>query len=140
MCGIIGYIGKKTASPILYDSLKKLEYRGYDSCGMATINGDAEIELKKGIGRIESVNEKVDFKSLTGKMGIAHTRWATHGKVEDKNAHPFTSCNGHYALVHNGILENYVELKEDLVKTKTTVKTEGNARQEKVKQTILLGE
>ena len=115
MCGIIGYIGKKTASPILYDSLKKLEYRGYDSCGMATINGDAEIEIKKGAGRIEFVDEKVDFKSLTGKLGIAHTRWATHGKVEDRNAHPFTSCNGYYALVHNGILENYVELKEELL-------------------------
>ncbi len=116
MCGIIGYVGKKTASPILYDSLKKLEYRGYDSCGVATVNGDGEIELKKGVGRIESVDKKVDFKSLTGKIGIAHTRWATHGKVETRNAHPFTSCNRHYALVHNGILENYVELKKELVK------------------------
>lgn len=116
MCGIIGYIGKKRAAPILFDSLKKLEYRGYDSVGMATINGEAEIEIKKGSGRIEAVNEKEDFLTLKGNIGIGHTRWATHGAVEDRNAHPFTSCNGHYALVHNGILENYLELKEDLKK------------------------
>lgn len=116
MCGIIGYIGKKTAATILLDSLKKLEYRGYDSCGMATINGISEIEIRKGAGRIEQVDEQKNFLMLEGNMGIAHTRWATHGKVEDRNAHPFISCNGTYALVHNGILENYLELKNELVK------------------------
>jgi len=116
MCGIIGYIGKKEAAPILFDSLKKLEYRGYDSVGIALINGDAEIVIKKGAGRIEAVNERMDFLTLKGSTGIGHTRWATHGGVEDKNSHPFLSCDGRFALVHNGILENYLELKEDLVK------------------------
>jgi glucosamine--fructose-6-phosphate aminotransferase (isomerizing) len=116
LCGIIGYIGKQIAAPILLDSLKKLEYRGYDSCGIATINGDAAIEIKKGAGRIEQVDAREQFLSLKGKIGIAHTRWATHGKVSDNNAHPFVSCNGVFALVHNGILENYLELKENLLK------------------------
>ena len=115
MCGIIGYIGKRTAPAILLESLKRLEYRGYDSCGMACINGNSKIDIRKGEGRIESVNERVNFLSLDGNVGIAHTRWATHGKVEDSNAHPFISCNGEYALVHNGILENYQELKEMLI-------------------------
>ncbi|MHA1124967.1 MAG: glutamine--fructose-6-phosphate transaminase (isomerizing) [Candidatus Heimdallarchaeota archaeon] len=115
MCGIIGYIGKNKAAPILYSSLKKLEYRGYDSCGMAMINESMGIDLLKGAGRIEAVNERKDFLTLTGNVGIAHTRWATHGMVVDENAHPFLSCNGEYALVHNGILENYLELKEDLI-------------------------
>ncbi|MHA1354702.1 MAG: glutamine--fructose-6-phosphate transaminase (isomerizing) [Candidatus Heimdallarchaeota archaeon] len=115
MCGIIGYIGKSNAAPILYSSLKKLEYRGYDSCGMALINGSMGIDMRKGAGRIEAVNDRVDFLALTGNVGIAHTRWATHGKVTDENAHPFMSCNGEYALVHNGILENYLELKEELI-------------------------
>ncbi len=115
MCGIIGYTGKQKASPILLASLKRLEYRGYDSCGMASLNGNNIIVVRKGTGRIERVNAKVDFLSLTGKVGIAHTRWATHGNVTMENAHPFTSCDGEYALVHNGILENYVELKRQLV-------------------------
>ncbi|MHA1154598.1 MAG: glutamine--fructose-6-phosphate transaminase (isomerizing) [Candidatus Heimdallarchaeota archaeon] len=115
MCGIIGYTGKRMASPILLASLKRLEYRGYDSCGMALLNGNNIIEVRKGTGRIEEVNTKVDFLSLTGKVGIAHTRWATHGNVTKENAHPFTSCDGEYALIHNGILENYVELKKQLV-------------------------
>ncbi len=115
MCGIIGYIGNRTAAPILLNALKKLEYRGYDSCGIATINGQAEIMLKKGAGRIESVNEIHNFLELKGNLGIAHTRWATHGKVEDYNAHPFVSCDGAFALIHNGILENYLELKEALI-------------------------
>lgn len=115
MCGIIGYVGTRKASPILLASLKRLEYRGYDSCGMASLNGKSIIEVRKGTGRIEEVNAKVDFLSLTGKAGIAHTRWATHGNVTIENAHPFTSCDGEYALIHNGILENYVELRTQLV-------------------------
>ncbi len=115
MCGIIGYSGTRQASPILLASLKRLEYRGYDSCGMALLNGNKVIDVKKGTGRIEEVNGKVDFLSLSGKVGIAHTRWATHGNVTMENAHPFTSCDQKYALIHNGILENYVELKKQLI-------------------------
>ncbi|NHJ86186.1 MAG: glutamine--fructose-6-phosphate transaminase (isomerizing) [Asgard group archaeon] len=115
MCGIIGYKGSQVAAPILLESLKRLEYRGYDSCGFATINDSDEIELRKGAGRIEVVNERKNILELKGHVGIAHTRWATHGKVEDENAHPFLSCDGRFALVHNGILENYVELKEKLI-------------------------
>jgi len=115
MCGIIGYKGLQVAAPILLESLKRLEYRGYDSCGFATINDSDEIELRKGAGRIEVVNERKNILELKGHVGIAHTRWATHGKVEDENAHPFLSCDGRFALVHNGILENYVELKEKLI-------------------------
>ncbi len=124
MCGIIGYIGKKVAAPILYDSLKKLEYRGYDSVGMASINGENNIEIIKGAGRIESVNERLNFLSIQGAIGIGHTRWATHGGVEDKNAHPFLSCDGRFALVHNGILENYLELKENLLEKGHTFTSE----------------
>ena len=116
MCGIIGYIGNRNAVPILLDSLKKLEYRGYDSCGFAIINDKKEIEIKKGAGRIDFVNKRTNFELLKSFIGIAHTRWATHGKVEDNNAHPFISCDGEYALIHNGIVENYFELKNKLQK------------------------
>ncbi|MBN1330864.1 MAG: glutamine--fructose-6-phosphate transaminase (isomerizing) [Candidatus Heimdallarchaeota archaeon] len=116
MCGIIGYIGNQSAAPILLDSLKKLEYRGYDSCGIAIINDQSEITVKKGAGRIDTVNGVHNFLELKGNLGIAHTRWATHGKVGDYNAHPFISCGGEFALIHNGILENYLELKESLIK------------------------
>ncbi len=115
MCGIIGYVGKKKASFILLNSLKKLEYRGYDSCGIATLfNG--KIHLKKDVGSIEKVNKKLDFKKMKGKVGIAHTRWATHGKVTKNNAHPHLSNNKRVAVVHNGIIENYQELKNFLMK------------------------
>ncbi|MBD3189439.1 MAG: glutamine--fructose-6-phosphate transaminase (isomerizing) [Candidatus Heimdallarchaeota archaeon] len=115
MCGIIGYIGQKAAAPILLEALKRLEYRGYDSCGIATINGRSEIELRKGAGRIDDVSVRFNFHTSQGTMGIGHTRWATHGKVADNNAHPFISNDGSYALVHNGILENYSELKKKLI-------------------------
>ncbi|MCF2142883.1 MAG: glutamine--fructose-6-phosphate transaminase (isomerizing) [Candidatus Heimdallarchaeota archaeon] len=124
MCGIIGYVGKALAAPILLKGLKKLEYRGYDSCGMATINGGAAIELKKGAGRIEEVDRRVHFLDMKGTVGIAHTRWATHGDVSDKNAHPFLSCDGRFALIHNGILENYRELKSQLIQKGHTFHSE----------------
>lgn len=112
MCGIIGYIGSKEAAPILLDGLKSLEYRGYDSAGMAIINGG--ILLKKDAGKIEEINSKLNFLDLKGKIGIAHTRWATHGKVTKENAHPHFSNNKKIIVVHNGIIENYQELKKFL--------------------------
>ena len=112
MCGIVGYIGTKKASPILLKGLKNLEYRGYDSAGMAVLCKG--LKCKKGAGKIEELNERLNFLSLEGNIGIAHTRWATHGEVDDENAHPHLDCTGKIAIVHNGIIENYKDLKRDL--------------------------
>ena len=114
MCGIIGYIGNKKAAPILLESIKKLEYRGYDSVGMCTIG--STLNILKGTGRIDDVDNRLNFNSLPGTVGISHTRWATHGGVTDYNAHPQTDCNGKIAIVHNGIIENYSELRKELIK------------------------
>ena len=111
MCGIVGYIGRREAAPIIVEGLKKLEYRGYDSFGVATINGD--IELDKHQGRISELS--ASSVCLKGKVGIGHTRWATHGIPNDVNAHPHMDCNNRIAVVHNGIIENYAELKRQLV-------------------------
>ncbi len=114
MCGIIGYIGEKEASPILLKGLKRLEYRGYDSCGMATLN-EKEVFLKKDVGSIGKADEKLNFRELPGKIGVAHTRWCTHGKVSRENAHPHFNADHSIIAVHNGILENYEEIKQNLV-------------------------
>jgi glucosamine--fructose-6-phosphate aminotransferase (isomerizing) len=113
MCSIIGYFGKETAAPIIVKGLKRMEYRGYDSVGVAT-ESDHQIELKKGIGKVNEVNLKIQLDTLPGKVGIGHTRWATHGKVTDINAHPHASNSGRIAIVHNGIIENFEELKKQL--------------------------
>jgi glucosamine--fructose-6-phosphate aminotransferase (isomerizing) len=115
LCGIAGYIGLEEAGKILLSSLKSLEYRGYDSCGMATIFND-KIIVKKGVGKVDEVNSKLNFTQLPGNIGVAHTRWATHGAVTKKNAHPHLSNNKEVAVVHNGIIENYKELKNALKK------------------------
>ena len=112
MCGIVGYIGEKKATPILLESIKKLEYRGYDSVGMCTIGEN--LDILKGVGRIHEVHDKINFHSLEGNLGISHTRWATHGSVTDFNAHPHVSNNKKIAVIHNGIVENYQELKKML--------------------------
>jgi len=114
MCGIVGYVGRSQAAPILLDGLRRLEYRGYDSAGVAIINGD-HIETRKCSGRIASLAKLIDQKPATGSYGISHTRWATHGKVTDENAHPHFDATGKIALVHNGVIENYQALKEQLV-------------------------
>lgn len=113
MCSIIGYYGKESAAPIIVKGLKRMEYRGYDSVGVAT-ESENEIELKKGTGKVQEVNSKVQLETLPGKVGIGHTRWATHGKVTDANAHPHPSNSGKIAIVHNGIIENFEELKKQL--------------------------
>lgn len=112
MCGIVGYIGDKNAYPILINGLKMLEYRGYDSSGIALL-GD-EQRVYKCQGKIANLEELVSDKDTGGKIGIGHTRWATHGEPTDQNAHPHTSMNGHFTLVHNGIIENYSNLRNDL--------------------------
>lgn len=113
MCSIIGYYGNEIAAPIIVKGLKRMEYRGYDSVGVAT-ESNSQIELKKGVGKVEEVNSKVQLDTLPGKIGIGHTRWATHGKVTDVNAHPHPSNSGKLAIVHNGIIENFEQLKKEL--------------------------
>ncbi len=112
MCGIVGYTGNRTAAEVIFDGLKRLEYRGYDSCGLSTLDG--ELKSKKDIGMIDEVHEKHDLKSLPGSTGIGHTRWATHGGVTRENSHPHLDCRKGIAIVHNGIISNYRELREEL--------------------------
>ncbi len=115
MCSIIGYYGKGSAAPILVKGLKRMEYRGYDSVGVAT-KSDNKIEVRKGVGKVTEVNDSENLDKLPGNIGIGHTRWATHGKVTKVNAHPHPSNSGKVVIVHNGIIENFNELKEDLQK------------------------
>jgi glucosamine--fructose-6-phosphate aminotransferase (isomerizing) len=115
MCSIIGYKGRNSAAPIIVDSLKKMEYRGYDSVGVATIDG-GNILVRKGTGKVLEVNKSLNMSEMSGKIGIGHTRWATHGGVTDSNAHPHSACRKDVAVVHNGIIENYKELKEELMR------------------------
>ena len=115
MCGIVGYTGTRMAAPILLDGLRQLEYRGYDSAGIAVIH-DGQVSLSKVTGRISGLAEKTqEGKLLPGTTGIGHTRWATHGAPTDANAHPHTSNDGRFAVVHNGIIENHAELREELI-------------------------
>ena len=114
MCGIVGYIGKKQVAPILVDGLKKLEYRGYDSAGVAMYDKTGKISVIKTKGRLSALEEKLKPCKLESTMGIGHTRWATHGEPNDVNSHPHCSQNGQIAVVHNGIIENYMQLKEFL--------------------------
>ncbi len=115
MCSIIGYNGNLLlAAPLIVESLKKMEYRGYDSVGIATMH-KGKIVVSKGVGKVAEVNKNLDLEKLPGQIGIGHTRWATHGGVTDINAHPHFSCDGKMAVVHNGIIENYNELKQSLI-------------------------
>ena len=113
MCGIVGYIGGKQAAPLLLQGLEKLEYRGYDSAGLAVVDAEkGEIDVKKARGRLRALEEMTnDGASVRGTLGIGHTRWATHGEPNDVNSHPHLSLSGRVALVHNGIVENYAELR-----------------------------
>ncbi|ASJ07138.1 glutamine--fructose-6-phosphate transaminase (isomerizing) [Thermococcus pacificus] len=114
MCGIIGYIGDRPACQVIVKGLKRLEYRGYDSAGIVTEDG-RRLFIKKGAGRIDELIERLGLLEMPGKRGIGHTRWATHGVPNDVNAHPQTDCTGRIALVHNGIIENFAEIKDELV-------------------------
>src|SRR6266404_48825 len=119
MCGIVGYVGRSQAAPILLDGLRRLEYRGYDSAGVAIVNGD-RVETRKCAGRIASLAKLISQEPAAGSYGISHTRWATHGKVNDENAHPHFDATGKIALVHNGVIENYRMLKEQLIQNGDT--------------------
>lgn len=115
MCGIVGYIGRHQATPFLMEGLSKLEYRGYDSAGIAVYN-DGKIDVEKCVGRLDALRQKIVGHEPVGTIGIGHTRWATHGKPSDINAHPHMDESGQFAVVHNGIIENYMPLKQALLK------------------------
>ena len=112
MCGIIGILGKHEAAPILVEALKRLEYRGYDSSGIATVESEGSIDRRRAVGKLVELQDKLVFQPLKGKVGIGHTRWATHGEPNEKNAHPHNS--GAVSVVHNGIIENFLELRHEL--------------------------
>ena len=114
MCGIVGYIGDKRVVPILLDGLKRLEYRGYDSAGLAVID-QGKMVIRRSVGKIKELENQIWGTNLTGTIGLGHTRWATHGRPTEENAHPHTDCTGDVVVVHNGILENYLALKEKLL-------------------------
>ncbi|HBX23614.1 MAG TPA: glutamine--fructose-6-phosphate transaminase (isomerizing) [Desulfotomaculum sp.] len=114
MCGIVGYLGQRQAAPILLEGLQRLEYRGYDSAGVAVIENNA-IRLDKKVGKLVNLREKLNGSMPQSTVGIGHTRWATHGKPSDRNAHPHLDCSGRFAVVHNGIIENYITLREWLI-------------------------
>lgn len=122
MCGIVGYIGDRDAYPIIIQGLQRLEYRGYDSAGVAIFN--ETLNVFKCKGKVSDLERHVIASDISGTVGIGHTRWATHGEPNDQNAHPHTSMNGNFVLVHNGIIENYAELKADLIKNGTTFRSD----------------
>ena len=115
MCGILGYIGPRDAYPILIKGLKRLEYRGYDSAGVALLNAKDQLNVYKCGGKVADLENFIQDKDISGTMGMAHTRWATHGVPNDSNAHPHYSNSEKLAIIHNGIIENYQTLKEELI-------------------------
>ena len=122
MCGIVGYIGQRNAQEVLIRGLRRLEYRGYDSAGIAILNSKttpyqaAPLQIKKRAGKLKALEAVLAKRPLKGNLGISHVRWATHGIPNTRNAHPHSDCQGRIALVHNGIIENYEQLKEALIK------------------------
>jgi glucosamine--fructose-6-phosphate aminotransferase (isomerizing) len=123
MCGIVGYIGSKNSAEVIIDGLKRLEYRGYDSAGIAVVSG-GKIELRRSVGKLGNLAKALQQNGLTGATGIGHTRWATHGKPCEENAHPHTDCKNKIVVVHNGIIENYQELKKELIAAGHVFKSE----------------
>ncbi|HKD75076.1 MAG TPA: glutamine--fructose-6-phosphate aminotransferase, partial [Ktedonobacterales bacterium] len=120
MCGIVGYVGPQDATPILMEGLARLEYRGYDSAGIAVLERDAggsgagKIALRKRAGKLNNLASLLNGHAPSGTLGIGHTRWATHGPPNDQNAHPHLDCQRRIAVIHNGIIENYLELRDEL--------------------------
>src|SRR5437868_2825931 len=126
MCGIVGYIGNREVSGVLVDGLKRLEYRGYDSCGVAIID-EGQSSVIRSVGRIGTLEEKIKETNPTNgsvKCGIGHTRWATHGRPSETNSHPHRDCSGRFYVAHNGIIENYRELKHRLMKAEHLFQSE----------------
>src|SRR6202166_3786053 len=124
MCGIVGYIGPKRVVPLILDGLRRLEYRGYDSAGIAVVGANGKLEIRRAPGKLRNLEESIRVTPLEGLYGIGHTRWATHGRPTEENAHPHRDCTGDIVVVHNGIVENYLQLKEQLQHEGHTFKTE----------------
>src|SRR5437667_952589 len=116
MCGIVGYVGNKQVVPLIIDGLRKLEYRGYDSAGIAVVDEDHQLQIRRAKGKLRNLEETLRQKPLDGTYGVGHTRWATHGRPTEENAHPHRDCTGRLVVVHNGIIENYLQLKDELRK------------------------
>src|SRR5215475_2184402 len=114
MCGIVGYVGQKRVVPVIIEGLQKLEYRGYDSAGIAVAGNGAGLQVRRAEGKLRNLQEAIQQCPLDGTYGIGHTRWATHGRPTEENAHPHRDCTGKVVVVHNGIVENYVSLKKTL--------------------------
>jgi len=114
MCGIVGYIGPKKVVPLIIDGLRRLEYRGYDSAGIAVVTQNGKLDIRRASGKLRNLEEAIRLSPIDGLYGIGHTRWATHGRPTEENAHPHRDCSGEIVVVHNGIIENYVELKKQL--------------------------
>jgi glucosamine--fructose-6-phosphate aminotransferase (isomerizing) len=114
MCGIVGYIGPRKAVPIIMEGLKRLEYRGYDSAGVAVLDAEGCIAVRRASGKLRNLEETLRLSPVDGPYGIGHTRWATHGRPTEENAHPHRDCHGDIVVVHNGIVENYLSLKRQL--------------------------
>src|SRR5438128_7622605 len=115
MCGIVGYVGSKPVVPLIIDGLRKLEYRGYDSAGIAVVDGAHELQIRRAEGKLRNLEAVLRDNPISGGYGIGHTRWATHGRPTEENAHPHADCSGRLVVVHNGIIENYLSLKERLI-------------------------
>jgi glucosamine--fructose-6-phosphate aminotransferase (isomerizing) len=124
MCGIVGYVGNKQVVPLIIDGLRKLEYRGYDSAGIAVVDENNDLEIRRAEGKLRNLEECIRLSPLDGNYGIGHTRWATHGRPTEENAHPHRDCTGRIVVVHNGIIENYLPLKERLKEQGHQFKTE----------------
>ena len=115
MCGIVGYVGKKQVVPIIIEGLRRLEYRGYDSAGIAVAGNGDKLQIRRAEGKLRNLEEAIRIKPLDGTYGVGHTRWATHGRPTEENAHPHRDCTGKIVVVHNGIVENYLSLKKKLI-------------------------
>src|SRR5258708_8482738 len=124
MCGIVGYVGARKAVPIILEGLKRLEYRGYDSAGVAVYCDDQSLGVRRASGKLRNLEDVLRLDPVDGNFGIGHTRWATHGRPTEENAHPHRDCTGDIVVVHNGIVENYLPLKEQLQREGHTFVTE----------------
>src|SRR5256884_9057113 len=115
MCGIVGYVGNKQVVPLIIEGLRKLEYRGYDSAGIAAVDENHKLQIRRAEGKLRNLEEVLRKDPIDGSYGVGHTRWATHGRPTEENAHPHRDCSGRVVVVHNGIIENYVALKRKLI-------------------------